>query len=365
MMNQDELVRIFVKESQVNLEAIDSNLHEMQRDIDNIDFDILDDVFRGLRSIKGASGFYHFHKIGALSHRMGNMISQLRHQMINVTFQHFEVLLSSVGLLKKMLDDIDNSEQYDIQNKLEELKMLSEQRDRPTCKITVQTGNDSSRKGIVFEIPEERLEYYITSGQSLYTLTFFADKDLTPKGKTPFDLINAINKYGEFIESSLNIDKIQGLADCLDDDLSFVVLFGTSMERALIPGALDISKDQISVVDLEALRQKHGIENSGDLNAQRDTLYLEPKTDLVASQIERLRDSFLAKLKAYPNVSKVILKADNIEIVDSLGVNLIIGIYRQVHADAKTFEITGAGEKFLKVANFFQFYSLFNIHLKE
>ena len=110
-------------------------------------------------------------------------------------------------------------------------------------------------------------------------------------------------------------------------------------------------------IDMTQMQNKYG--------AQKDTLFLMPKTDLVASQIEKLRNSFLVGLKANPNVSKVVFKADEIETVDSLGVNLIIGIYRQVNAESKIFEITGAGEKFLKVANFFQFPSLFKINHEE
>jgi urease beta subunit len=48
--------------------------------------------------------------------------------------------------------------------------------------------------------------------------------------------------------------------------------------------------------------------------------------------------------------------------VDSLGVNLIIGIYRQAVAEAKTFEIINAGDRFIKVARFFRFYSLFSVN---
>jgi hypothetical protein len=48
--------------------------------------------------------------------------------------------------------------------------------------------------------------------------------------------------------------------------------------------------------------------------------------------------------------------------VDSLGVNLIIGIYRQAVAEAKTFEIINAGSRFIKVAQFFRFYSLFSVN---
>ena len=124
-------------------------------------------------------------------------------------------------------------------------------------------------------------------------------------------------------------------SDCLENDLSFVILFATDMEAGQISDTLKISKDNISIIDMTQIQNKYG--------AQKDTLFLKPKTNLVASQIEKLRDSFLEKLKANPNVSKVVFKADDIETVDSLGVNLIIGIYRQVNAESKIFEITGAG----------------------
>ncbi len=99
------------------------------------------------------------------------------------------------------------------------------------------------------------------------------------------------------------------------------------------------------------------------MNSRRDndTLYLIPETQLVASSIERVRDFFAAELKENFDVSKVILDVHGIDIIDSLGVNLIIGVYREVRSKSGTFEIIGAGEKFMKVAVFFKFQNLFNI----
>jgi anti-anti-sigma factor len=91
-------------------------------------------------------------------------------------------------------------------------------------------------------------------------------------------------------------------------------------------------------------------------------LVLHPQTDLVASSIEVLRDAVFVQMKKHPGVCGVVLDATGIEIVDSLGVNLIIGIYRQAGAEAKTFSIINAGDKFIKVARFFRFYSLFSIN---
>jgi len=96
---------------------------------------------------------------------------------------------------------------------------------------------------------------------------------------------------------------------------------------------------------------------------QDKKLVLQPQADLVASQIEALRDAVLVPMKKHTDdVTGVVLDAAGVEIVDSLGVNLIIGIYRQAVAEAKTFEVINAGNRFTKVAQFFRFFSLFSIN---
>ena len=95
---------------------------------------------------------------------------------------------------------------------------------------------------------------------------------------------------------------------------------------------------------------------------QDNQLIMQPEADLVASHIEVLRDAVLTQMKKHPDVTGVVLDATGVEIVDSLGVNLIIGIYRQAVAEAKTFEVINAGNRFIKVAQFFRFFSLFRIN---
>ena len=95
---------------------------------------------------------------------------------------------------------------------------------------------------------------------------------------------------------------------------------------------------------------------------QDKRLILQPQADMVASHIEALRDAVLVQMKKHPDVAGVVLDAAGVEIVDSLGVNLIIGIYRQAVAETKTFEVINAGNRFIKVAQFFRFFSLFSIN---
>ena len=95
---------------------------------------------------------------------------------------------------------------------------------------------------------------------------------------------------------------------------------------------------------------------------QEGRLVLQPGTDLIASRIEDLRNDVLAQMKKYPDAHAIVLDAAGIELVDSLGVNLVIGIYRQATADSKSFEVINAGSRFIKVARFFRFYALFSIN---
>lgn len=92
------------------------------------------------------------------------------------------------------------------------------------------------------------------------------------------------------------------------------------------------------------------------------TLYLTPETDLVASRIEALRDYFSRQIEEHgENTDGVILDVKGVDMVDSLGINLIVGLYRQVTGESRQIGIIGAGKNFMKVANFFRLPSIFSI----
>lgn len=359
MMDQDELVRICVRESQVHLESIESGLLSIQENNHEMDHDELQIIARRIRSIKGACFFYGFRNPGELARQMENLVLHLLEQKTKPDPELVKALLEGSAALKEMFDDIGKSEEYDIGAVLSLIEKYTAPVKKSAEKITVreiarQDGTERS-----FEIFEEDLIRFVKNNQLLYTLTLFVKQDLTENGKTPFDVINTVNSLGELIDSTMDIDGIQGLSDCLENEISFVILFASDRSTDRIGKELDIPDERVTAVDITEHIKKYKDQSD------QDTLYLVPETDLVASRIEKLRDRFSRSLKENPAVSKVVLKADHIENIDSLGVNLIIGIYRQVHSESKSFEITGAGEKFLKVANFFRFPSLFTINRED
>lgn len=92
-----------------------------------------------------------------------------------------------------------------------------------------------------------------------------------------------------------------------------------------------------------------------------NSLFLAPETNLTANVIEDIRNYFSNQIKENADCSSIVLDADMIEIVDSLGVNLIIGLFKESEANSKSFIVINAGEKFLKIAHFFRFPSIFKL----
>jgi|GEM_PF-1114375 len=360
MKTQNNLMGTFIKEAQVHLDTIESDLGDINAGGVNFDMDTCDNVYRHVHTIKGAAGFYQLERIHELAGKMSQLLSMIRYKELTFETGMTAVLITGTQKLKSMFEDVEASRQMEIQKELDLLDKYILQQEAQEKTIQIKGFRSKDKDVIVFEVPEKKVGFLLNLGHELYMLEFRLREDLEEKKVSPYKLINAINWNGEFIESKLDIDNVSGLENCLESNLPLLILFATQVEIGTVSDALDIPEERISKIDTRELEGKLGI-----MKTSSDTLYLTPDSDLVASRIESIRDDFLKKIRENPDVSGVVLKVDHVANMDSLGVNLVIGIYRQMTAESKTFKITGAGQRFMKVAKFFQFPSLFTIEPRE
>ena len=86
-MSQDfldpELIADFIVESKEHLETIEPNLLELEKAPDNLN--LLNEIFRPMHSLKGASGFLGLNRINLLAHRSENILDELRKGTMVVT----------------------------------------------------------------------------------------------------------------------------------------------------------------------------------------------------------------------------------------------------------------------------------------
>lgn len=105
-----ELFADFITEAKEHLETIEPNLLELEKAPDNLA--LLNDIFRPMHSLKGASGFLGLNRINTLAHKSENILDELRKGSMQVSSEIMDVILASTDALRQMIDNLEatNSE---------------------------------------------------------------------------------------------------------------------------------------------------------------------------------------------------------------------------------------------------------------
>ncbi|WP_285906452.1 chemotaxis protein CheA [Pseudodesulfovibrio pelocollis] len=109
-MSQDfldpEILADFFVEAKEHLETIEPNLLELEKAPDNLG--LLNEIFRPMHSLKGASGFLGLNRINGLAHKAESILDELRQGSMRVTGGIMDLILSATDALRTMVDNLEN-----------------------------------------------------------------------------------------------------------------------------------------------------------------------------------------------------------------------------------------------------------------
>jgi two-component system chemotaxis sensor kinase CheA len=105
----ESIIEEFMVETKEIVNALDSNLVKLEQEPGNLD--LLNEIFRGAHTMKGAAGFLGFDELMKLTHKMEDILNKLRKAELEVTLEVMDVLLESVDFVKLTLQDITDKAQ--------------------------------------------------------------------------------------------------------------------------------------------------------------------------------------------------------------------------------------------------------------
>jgi len=112
-MSQDyldpEILTDFFVEAKEHLETIEPNLLQLEKSPENLG--LLNEIFRPMHSLKGASGFLGLHKINGLAHKAENILDELRQGAMSVTSGIMDIILSATDALRSMVENLETTGQ--------------------------------------------------------------------------------------------------------------------------------------------------------------------------------------------------------------------------------------------------------------
>ncbi len=226
----DDLIEEFVTESKEHIADIEEDLIKIEADMENVDHEVINRVFRAAHSIKGSAKFLDLGNIGDLAHKMEDILNLIRSGKLIPTSEIAGPLLQAADMLKNMFEDVMASNDMDITEQVEALEKILNGDGAPASAKTRKTPECGSDDVLgAFEIDRQQVVKKLDHSQ-VYLITLNLDK-------AGFDeFVHGLDDLGEVLE----------IAHTTGGSTS--VLFASIMEPDMIPMALQIDETSVTQI---------------------------------------------------------------------------------------------------------------------
>ena len=222
----------FFVESAEHVETMETGLLELEDHADDVD--LLNRIFRAAHSIKGNAGMFGFTEIGALTHRMENILDLLRNKEMVATKQTVDILLQALDVLKELLEVAQGGGSIDV----ERIRVI--EKELAAC----CPGGDSGPTGENSE-GKAREAVAIAPGARSLTIEWVPFPELFQRGMDPGQMFRELAELGTVSSLSVNAERVPHLTQ-LDPEicyLSWCLTLHTTHSLAEVEAVFEFVRD--------------------------------------------------------------------------------------------------------------------------
>lgn len=251
MFEDDETLQMYIEESLDHLGDIESDLLTIEENGENIDLDLVNNVFRAAHSVKGGAGFMGLTTIKELSHHLENVLGLIRNNELIPNSLRISVLLKGFDELEKLLKNIETSNEVDVSHHITALENITksslpeEEQDIVSEMVDIRLHD-----GRLFpDISLYEIEKYKAEGKNLFLVEYDLIHDIHRKGKNPLDVLNSLQKTGTLVDTRIDFESVGTLADDVGSRrIPFQVLFASIIEFDMAETLFDIDQTYIHAI---------------------------------------------------------------------------------------------------------------------
>lgn len=108
--NNEELLRDFFSEAEQQVDTLESNILVVENDPSN--HDAIDEIFRAAHTLKGGSATVEMMELAEFTHKVEDVLDEIRSDRLVIDEDVIDVLLTSIDVIKAMLDERSNGSVY-------------------------------------------------------------------------------------------------------------------------------------------------------------------------------------------------------------------------------------------------------------
>ena len=110
-LNNEELLKDFFAEAEQQVENLESNILVIENDPTN--HEAVDEIFRAAHTLKGGSATVEMTELSGFTHAVEDLLDELRSGTVDITGDVVDILLSSIDIIKEMLNCRQNGTIYE------------------------------------------------------------------------------------------------------------------------------------------------------------------------------------------------------------------------------------------------------------
>ena len=235
---QTDLLNIFFEESEEHLQSLNENVLVLEQN--PADMDVVGEIFRSAHTFKGMSASMEFTEMADLTHKMENVLDEIRHGNIVVNADIIDVIFECIDNLEKMVADVQQGGMgnIDVASTKQKLEALL-------------NGN--------VETPTEHIEqnHIDTDDAVSHEVHITVEQQAILKAVRAIMCIEALQNVGNIQKTAPSIEEIEADAfgfeftvfmdtDCSIEELKQVVLHVSEIEKVEVKQGEPISREVAS-----------------------------------------------------------------------------------------------------------------------
>lgn len=337
-MSREKLKQIFIEEATEIIEKMDIDILEFEEDPSNKS--LLDEIFRGVHTLKGSANAFNFSRLGEFVHHFEDALDYFRSQEEAPNTAQIDVFLDGVNIIKETLGlevNEDASIPFGYENCLKNIQNILENIDQapPAIKEVTPTPLDLAEEfcNENFELKEKKMgEDFLLmceDTESLFEIVLQFDDDIYLRGFDHFLFFKNLSGLGRILASYWSMGLISDIHEMDVEKNHFKkveIFFASQSSKDDILEIFDfVEEEEFSILHVskqEPINEEIQALESVKM-AQKDSVDEEPivRETLLTKGIQNM-DTAPKSNVTVPSAQKSFLKIDAgklDELFDSIG----------------------------------------------
>ncbi|MCP5047629.1 MAG: hypothetical protein GY940_10685 [bacterium] len=259
-----DLIPEFVEESLEHLKNIEEDIIIIEQG--SADKELINRVFRAVHSIKGGSSFLGLKNIELLSHKMEDIFNLVRNDELVFSSEISSSVLKSIDTLKDMLEDSEESDGYNIDENLKELKNCLDM--KPVDKVAERMQEDIEDTTV--KLDRKQFDQLRKQGKKVYLIQFELKEEESEGGKNLLDFFNEIEKTGEILVRNVDMELVLKDDSFTGEGIPLSILYASVLEKDLVAHIFGIGEESVKEVIPDSRVEEEVIGGTQDKEGLRD-----------------------------------------------------------------------------------------------